>query len=78
MRILTDKQRNFLEYLRDSHGCIGYNVTIPTILSEGNYQKSEADSIVRDWIHFINGRYNDMTWYPDQYVPKEITKYKLG
>lgn len=33
---LNNKQRKFLEYLRDEYGCLGWTTTIPTILQHNN------------------------------------------
>lgn len=45
---LNNKQREFLEYLRDSHNSLGWTSTIDTILRTGSYETDNGRSRVPD------------------------------
>lgn len=46
---LNDEQRKFLEYIRDNHKCIGWNVCVPETLQEGYYSKHSMSAVIADW-----------------------------
>jgi hypothetical protein len=49
---LTKQQRDFFQYLKDNHRCMGYTGTIPSILDSGEYEETERrylNDIVKDW-----------------------------
>ena len=52
MKKLTKQQRDFFQYLKDNHQCIGYPATIPEILHMGVYEEADRkylNDIVKFW-----------------------------
>jgi hypothetical protein len=49
MTPLNDKQRKFLEYLRDAHKSITYPLTIQRMLLVGRYEDGDAKCIIQEF-----------------------------
>ena len=53
MNSLNNKQRKFLEFLKNEHKCIGFDQTIPKMLKHGSYDYSTMRAILQEWHRFI-------------------------
>lgn len=56
---LTDKQRDFLVYVKDNHHSLGWGYTIRSILNKGQYDvygdDKEIMDVVRDFRKLLQG-----------------------
>jgi len=62
MKLLTDKQRKFLEYLYSTHNGCGWPNTINTILSMGKYDPGDMEMILRDFRCLRDRGVGDLDW----------------
>lgn len=80
---LSEKQRKFLQYLKNEHNSLGYERSIKWMLSNGEYKKRVINLILKDWIELLDmdlSSYNDRTYgVPKKYKnTKNIKKHFNG
>ena len=71
--VLNNKQRKFLEYIRDNHRCVGWNVTVPVILQTGKYDVHSMSAVLADWDLLCGGSIDLRLGYgtPIKYLKRE-------
>jgi hypothetical protein len=72
---LNDKQRKFLEYLRDEQDCLGWTSSIPEILQLNKYYKELIDDILDDWELYKKGNIKELRHGFNYDQCKPPTKY---
>jgi hypothetical protein len=73
---LNNKQRKFLEYIRDNHRCVGWNVTVTVILQTGKYDVHSMSAVLADWDLLCRGSIDSRLGYgtPIKYLKREHIK----
>ena len=72
---LNNKQRKFLEYLRDEYGCLGWTTTIPTILQHNKYYEYQINDVLYDWELYKKGDVAELRFGFNYDECKPPTKY---
>lgn len=75
---LNKKQRKFLEYLHKEYRCLGYDVSIPTILISNEYSPQLMSEVITEWKLFCEGKYHRINTIKELYNRKKPTKYLKG